>query len=379
MTIYALLQSLQSDPLRSGTPFSSDISEANSALLDAGCDDGECTGIMNQWLRNNQPCLFGRIAAQKDLLRFCFLRDEDFQLTDDHIQQKIQRARTAWHRATFEGRASGFILLLISELIIRAAPSKELFSIAQRICSLYLLKDIAPNVVYLEEAYLEDPRGERHAWKWDAGVNFFGVQGDRRWWHDHRIPGGIGFSVNSVGHMVKSGRLLEDLGTSDVSSTPAAPAATTGRAPIPDLGKALVIAMQTIARAAQTESGPATWLQEAAMSEVPLLPCPVTLPGPLVGKNHCEYKGWYHTDESLPAEYFGPAVLRPTQQEAKGLDLSYLFHSGTENFDHPSMGPGRQIRTHATEGVGTRPVEKVGRLEPDRIDVRELAFLKSSG
>ena len=48
-------------------------------------------------------------------------------------------------------------------------------------------------------------------WEWLAGVNYFCAQGDRRWWHDHRIPGGMALSVNSVGHLAKAGKISEAL------------------------------------------------------------------------------------------------------------------------------------------------------------------------
>src|SRR2546423_14958970 len=58
---------------------------------------------------------------------------------------------------------------------------------------------------HLEQIYLQKPGTRLTTWKWLAGVNYFCAQGDRRWWQDHRIPGGMAFSVNSGGHLVKSG------------------------------------------------------------------------------------------------------------------------------------------------------------------------------
>jgi len=75
---------------------------------------------------------------------------------------------------------------------------------ARRVLSLYLGRKIELDTIYLEELFLEVPNRHRNAWRWDAGINYFSAQGDKRWWQDHRIPAAMAFSVNSVGHMVKS-------------------------------------------------------------------------------------------------------------------------------------------------------------------------------
>src|SRR6266498_3609476 len=82
---------------------------------------------------------------------------------------------------------------------------------ALRLCSLYLLQDIVPDQIFHDELWLEKPGRDGTTWQWLAGVNYFCAQGDKRWWEDHRIPGGMAFSVNSVGHMVKSGILAKGM------------------------------------------------------------------------------------------------------------------------------------------------------------------------
>ena len=62
---------------------------------------------------------------------------------------------------------------------------------------------------YLERVQLEQPDKQHRTWECPASVNYFSAQGDKRWWQDHRFPAGLAFSVNSVGHMVKSGKLNE--------------------------------------------------------------------------------------------------------------------------------------------------------------------------
>jgi hypothetical protein len=68
---------------------------------------------------------------------------------------------------------------------------------------------------HLEQIYLQKPDARMTTWKWFAGVNYFCAQGDKRWWQDHRIPGGMAFSVNSVGHLVKSGMIAKAMNELD--------------------------------------------------------------------------------------------------------------------------------------------------------------------
>jgi len=82
---------------------------------------------------------------------------------------------------------------------------------ARRLCFLYLNRDVQVNEIYLDDLFLEVPNKQRTAWKWSAGINYFSAQRDQRWWNDHRIPAGIAVSVSSVGHMVKSRRLVDSL------------------------------------------------------------------------------------------------------------------------------------------------------------------------
>jgi hypothetical protein len=89
----------------------------------------------------------------------------------------------------------------------KSPARKWLFGVkelALRLCSLYLLEEVAPDRIFLDEIWLEKPGRDATTWRWHAGVNSFRAQGDGRWWQDHLMPGGIAFSVNSVGHMVKS-------------------------------------------------------------------------------------------------------------------------------------------------------------------------------
>jgi hypothetical protein len=372
-TLATILESLPFDSWRSENPFSKEVTSANGALLSACTDTPECERILGQWLQRFQPCLFGRIAAQLDLIHYCILNESDIARSDEHVAEVIESARSQWHRLSFEGKASGFVILVVSEKLIAAAPSDQLLRFAQELGALYLLQPIEPNQIYLDEAFLELPGRDSKAWKWDAGVNYFGVQADGRWWQDHRVPGGIAFSVNSVGHMAKTGslnrKLIELYATMGVEGD-------IGRtSSVDSLEHSLVVAMQTIGRSTETLSGRATELLELPGDGGQLPSCPVELPRPLMGKNYCTYSGWYHTDETIPAEYFLPDVLRPPELRRHSLDFTYLFDSNIANPAHISMGRGRRIKADAREDARPAQSARAGRMTPVEIDILRGRFV----
>jgi hypothetical protein len=116
---------------------------------------------------------------------------------------------------------------------------------------------------------------------------------------------------------------------------------------IDSLDKALELAMRTIALASDTVSGKATRLLPlpADRSDLPVAECPVKLSRLVADRNFCQYSGYYHTDVTLPTEYFLPDVQRPAATAEHLLDFTYLFHKNTENPAHVLMGEGQQIRS----------------------------------
>jgi hypothetical protein len=343
-TVAELLAELRPDPWRLESGFSPEIAAANARLLEAGVSEDLAIHILNEWLQRYQPCLFGRIAAKQGLISYCVLTESDLQQEDEAIRTKIQEARTRWTRDGFEGRKSGFVILAISSTIAFAVPNQHMRAFAQKLCSLYLLEPIDTERIYMDETFLEIPGRERSTWRWHAGVNYFCAQGDKRWWQDHRVPGGMAFSINSVGHMAKSGRLalaMRDL--NDVLEIPSQ-AGTTPK--IESLPTALEFAMRTIAIASNAVSGKATELMRlpADPAELPIRKCPVDLPAFLKDKNFCSYRGFYHTDYTLPSEYFLSDVERPHWVKPHQLDFTYLFAEEGDNPDFVTMGSGRRVR-----------------------------------
>jgi hypothetical protein len=371
-----LITKLEGDPWRKGADFSADIREANEILWAKGGRRDEIERCLLAWIQRNQPCLFGKAAAKMGLLRMCILDDSDLLQGDASIREKIQSARLEWTRAGYEGRASGFVIAVMSKRIAMATPGPEMMALARRLCELYLIEEegILPDKIYMDRIYLEKPGSSRRTWWWHAGVNYFCAQGDARWWHDHRFPGGLAFSMNSVGHMMKAGRIAaamdaldKDLGITDHEWI---------GGPWQDLGKALQVAMQTISQAAPACSGKATRLVPTSES-APALPCPVDLRGPLSQMNHCEYRGYYHTDFTLPSSYFVPNIERPHGAEELKLDFTYLFHRSPENPAFFSMGEGIQIRAggEVTPGALQSWAHQL-KAHPGEMDIDEVSLLR---
>jgi hypothetical protein len=311
--------------------FSLEVEQFNRRLLNRSRSDAEHADSLREWLRKYQPCIFGRIAAgDPDLVSFCILTERDLVKNDQAISDKIQRYRRNWKRQAYSGNKSAFVVAALLPVITSERPDKALLDLAMRLCELYLLKeDIRPDEILLDRIPLETTSKPRQYREWDTGVNFFSPQGDRRWWHDHRIPGGIVFSVNSVGHMAKSGARRNLIAQFEHGER--VPVGVRGKLKIDSLGTALIYAMRTIANAQSTLSGKATCLVDLSKDEFEIAEprCPVRLdeflPPNLAKKDYRKYKGWYHTDVTIPSDYFQPDVARPAEIAETDLYFTYLF------------------------------------------------------
>jgi hypothetical protein len=342
-------QRLVPDPWRSHNGFSPDIAESTKQLLNATTDE-ERSAILGSWLERYQPCLFGRVAARKGLISYCLLTEEDLTAPDLVIRSKVQNARTLWTRLAYEGKRSAFVLVALSSTLVSALPDENLLAFTKHLASLYLLRDVHQDEIYMDEIFLEMPGSSKATWRWNVGVNYFGISADKRWWQDHRIPGGLGFSANSVGHLVKSGQIAEKM--SELEELLGVQNGELVATKIASLPIALEWAMRTIDKASDAPSGRATELLPLAtgLSE-PKLKCPVALPTFLQDRDYCEYRGRYHTDITIPAEYFVGDVERQGDQTSHRLDFTYLFDDDVANPDFLTTASGRRVRGFHAEAL----------------------------
>jgi hypothetical protein len=318
-SLAGLLDNLVLDEWRESHPFSTDFAACQSALWSA-LDDATRATLLGDWLFGHQPCLFGRIAAKAGSIDYCFLTERDLSGDDREVAGKIAMARLEWRRRARPGGSHAFVIAVLCKRLALAEPNPALMEFSQHLGELYLCRPVLPDTIEHDELFLEAT--ERRSWK--VGVNFFSAQGDGRWWKDHRIPGGIAFSMNSVGHMACARRLKKEMDVSDQSH---------------GLNWALGVAMGLLDKTTDGPSGRDTWLH-SVVDVPPTTECPAKLAASLGGKNWCQYGGLYHTDQTIPSAYFTPAEKRREGPKQNDLDLTYLHLDSPDNPDYARMGVG---------------------------------------
>jgi hypothetical protein len=316
-----LLDDIVGDDWRCAHPFSPEVSDCNERLW-AATSDAEREEVIAAWLAAHQPCLFGRIAATRKAISYCFLTESELFGSEQVVRSKIGSARAGWRSRARRGEAHAFIILAVSKRLAFAEPNAALMRVACELTSMYLCREIRTDEIFHDQLALES--GDSGRW-WYVGANFFGAQGDGRWWKDHRIPGGIALSMNSVGHMAAARRRGK-----------------AGSGEEPELWWALKTAMRLLDSTTPGPSGRDTWLHLNS-ERAPHTACPFVesqMPQTLKGKNWCEYGGLYHTDSTIPSEYFRPDVERPSSSKYDDLNLTYLHDDSPDNPDYRTMGEG---------------------------------------
>ena len=228
-----------------------------------------------------------------------------------------------------------------------------LITLAHTLCELYLGAD-TPDTIHLDDVILRIDRDERpELRKWPVGANYFAAQGDGRWWRDHRIPGGLGFSMNSVGHMARfkaENALLKN----------------------PDLARqadsipreklvyfALRYAMQTIG-VQETESTRGTWLAEHGAFDEDREPPPYEdrrrFFGELAEFSENRYRGLYHTDQTIPTLYFDDGLWRGRTCPVRD-DLYFTYLHSLADTDYLTMGLGIDLHS-AQENRASQEVDE---------------------
>jgi hypothetical protein len=205
--------------------------------------------------------------------------------------------------------------------------------LALRLAEIYLSERLLDvNQIYLDSLPLKITRdGNTECRLWRAGVNFFGAQGDQRWWHDHRIPGGVSFSINSVGHMTRA-RLEQSL-SRHPSLQRFAPADRL-------VDFALYFAMKTIHKASQG-TRPGTRLGLCDASSHLTGEARESALRDMAAFNERVYYGQYHTDVTVPSPYFDPAAHKPA--DSPELELLFTYLHDHDDSDYDLMGVGAEI------------------------------------
>jgi hypothetical protein len=311
------LDRLVEDGWRKDNPFSDDIEVVHKIFFAPFVSYRARAEALSNWLQRTkplpaaQPCLFGRMAAGRKM-HYCFLDDSDLREDDAEIRDQIHQSLVARKRRSVDPQRSaathGFMLCLLSPRLAYAAPDTNLLNFANTIHDLW--GATVEGGFTKETLYLRNPVDGSYV-RFTFTVDFFGAQGHMRWWHDHRVPGGLAFTANSAGHMVRHRQWYDGLKKDQIEWL-------------------VETAMLTIADAADIGYGPASKLVDLP-PHGPVVPgCPfanpATLKPALQGKDWSRYSGWHHSDQCIRSEFFTPSADVPGDMTATwSQDFGYLY------------------------------------------------------
>jgi hypothetical protein len=338
-TVAELFERLNGDAWRITHAFNDDILQANALLHNTAATEEEMAECLALWCQHRQPCQFGRAAANKGHIHFCFLREVAVsEWSDDEIAEKISEEKQLWKQRAAcdpDRAAHSLVIVVASPRVALAAPDQHLRAFSDRILELAGWEDNRrgvrrKNAVTSDFLYLKNPNdGSFYGFQFNA--DFFACAGDKRWWHDHRLPGGIAFTANSTGHMI---RFREWYQSKDQNES-----------------WGLKQAMLTIQNAAPTKStdsslpqeqGRVTWLRPLDASGKPLvenISCPLAkVPATLEGKDWTRYEGCLHTDHAVREEFFLDREVAPTASRPYLMDFTYLYNDKQRDFDEFTRG-----------------------------------------
>jgi hypothetical protein len=199
------------DALRRRSSFSEDIEAVHAILFSSKYDKRRKIRAYRKWLETspNQPCVFGRVAAKNKNVFICLIEEDEIlgmRNGDDDLRDTIQDYRQAWKRHALDGFMSSFVILLVGKSLVTKEPDVQLKEACRRLMELYMeIKPIRDDTFHTQREYvfLRTNDGLRLL-KFSTLPNIFCAQGDGRWWHDHRTPGGIMITSNALGHFMYS-------------------------------------------------------------------------------------------------------------------------------------------------------------------------------
>jgi hypothetical protein len=289
MLLYARLHGTK-DGFRTKRPFSQDMAATQAILFSTGYSKRSKVREFRKWLETNQPCVFGKVAAKNKNVFICLIEEDEIlnmRKGDSDLRDTIQDYRQVWKRHALEGLSSSFIVLLVSRALTLLEPGEDLKQICRRLMELYMEVDVPDDSILTQREYVFLHRtfeNKSKLLRFSTLPNIFCAQGDGRWWHDHRTPGGIMITSNALGHFMYSRTAKESL--DDASN-----------------GWALENAMRTISNAHKEKKlkhTPATFLVPASENQL----CPFKSTSEFAKYSTVSYQGYFHTDHLIPAVFF---------------------------------------------------------------------------
>lgn len=320
------------DKLRKSRRFSQDMQSTHAILLNSQNSKTQKINAYRTWLTKSQPCIFGRLAATQRRVFICLLEENEIlgmRRGDDDLRDTIQDYRQLWKRYALEGLSSSFLIAVIGESLVTETPGERLKEFCRRLLELYMdVTDIPDDTIVPQREYvflrMASADKSNKFLKFATLPNVFCSQGDGRWWHDHRCPGGVMITSNALGHDLYS---------------------RAGRSQIDEAKKVEAVeqAMRTInnayrekpsKRAGALKHCPATFLVPKGTGAEP------TLKKDLMAYSADHYEGYFHTDHLLPSVFFQEARDPRDLKLYQDLSLRYIFDSKADPEDHEHLVAG---------------------------------------
>jgi hypothetical protein len=346
------------DRLRSRVGFSPDIQAAQAILFNPKYNRQAKIAAYRDWLESNQPCVFGRVAAKNKNIFVCLLEHNEIlrmQNGDKDLTDTIQDHRQVWKRLALEGLTSSFVILVVSPRLVSREPDDGLKEICRRLMEVYMQVAVADDSFHTQREYVYLRRSESVVLKFSTLPNIFCAQGDGRWWHDHRTPGGIMITSNALGHFIYARSKKATLESSECTW-------------------ALENAMRTISNAQPNPSGgktkfahcPATSLVSRHSND----PAPLKSSSPFANFSPDHYEGYFHTDHLIPAAFFQKDRDPKNLKKYDDLSLRYIFDSSEDPQGHAELMAGIPVSWYEVK----RDMDRL----PDFVDPERTSILDRS-
>ncbi|HEY6349888.1 MAG TPA: hypothetical protein VI636_10805 [Candidatus Angelobacter sp.] len=343
------------DRLRSRVGFSPDMQAAQAILFNPKYKRQAKITSYREWLETNQPCVFGRVAAKNKNIFVCLLEDTEIlhmQNGDQDVMDTIQDHRQVWKRLALEGTTSSFVVLLVSPKLVKREPDAGLKEISRRLMELYMQVAVPDDTFHTQREYVFLRRSKGIVLKFSTLPNIFCAQGDGRWWHDHRTPGGIMITSNALGHFMYARTKKETLDATDCAW-------------------ALENAMRTISNAHPNPSGgktkfkhcPATFLVPRQTND----PNPLKSTSPFANFSPDHYAGYFHTDHLIPSVFFEKERDPKELSSYDDLSLRYIFDSTADPQGHSELMAGIPVSWYEVK----RDMDRL----PDFVDPEHTSVL----
>ena len=277
------------------------------------------------------------MAAKNKNVFICLLEENEIlrmRRGDDDVRETIQEYRQAWKRHALEGLSSSFLILLVSPSLVEQEPNLALKEVCRRLMELYMELDRIDDDAFhgqREYVFLRQTLGDgkTRLLQFTTLPNVFCAQGDQRWWHDHRTPGGIMITSNALGHFTYSRSKQAEM---------------TERDKILALGMAMTTIHNAwpgpMKPAKPYKHCPATRLIQRMVDEGSPLPATSNF----AGFSARRYHGFFHTDHLIPAVFFDPDKDPKVCALYQDLSLSYIWDPTAEPDDHAELMVGEPAR-----------------------------------